>query len=172
MHQGPRVGGSTESSHAKNHIPNSCSTADLVSIAIAFTAVAGFIVDVPTGDTTKARPGGSATCQACEEQQQATGKKRLSGRAQEKVVRRAAATWRFLHSGVGTSERPLLPKVTGTWVHHHPKSKVLHNHDIHGRPSAWGLLGLQPWPPPQLEDELLKKGGVMSWAYIPIETQP
>lgn len=24
--------------------------------------------------------------------------------------------------------------------------------------TAWGLLGLQPWPPPQLEEDLLKKG--------------
>ena len=43
------------------------------------------------------------------------------------------------------------------------RSEALHNDDGHGQPSVCGLLGLQPWPPPQLEDELLKKGGVMSW---------
>ena len=43
------------------------------------------------------------------------------------------------------------------------RSEALHNDDGHGQPLVWGLLGLQPWPPPQPEDELLKKGGVMAW---------
>lgn len=97
----------------------------------------------------------------------AAGKKRLSGRVQKNAVRRNAAAWRF--PPPGAREKSLRPKAAGVWMYPPPKTKVLHNHDSRGRTLAWGLLGLQSWPPPQLEDELLKKvGGVMSWACIPI----
>ena len=66
----------------------------------------------------------------------------------------------------GAREKLPLPIAAGALLSSPSISEALHNGDGHGQPSAWGLLGLQPWPPPQLEDELLKRGGVMSYVDV------